>query len=67
MNPVEIEEFFDLARLDIDIKDRFGNPVSPREWFRVPLPVIDDLICKIRSNEILNYRYNPDSASLELL
>jgi hypothetical protein len=62
-----IHTFFDAARLNIEIKDRFGNPVSPREWFLLPLPVIDDLICKIRSNEIFDYNYNPNSASLELL
>ena len=28
-----IHRIFDPARLDIEIKDRFGNPVIPREWF----------------------------------
>ena len=32
-----IHRVFDPARLDIEIKDRFGNPVIPREWFLVPL------------------------------
>ena len=32
-----IHRIFDPARLDIEIKDRFGNPVVPREWFLVPL------------------------------
>jgi hypothetical protein len=27
---------FDPARLNIEIKDRFGNPVVPREWFLAP-------------------------------
>jgi hypothetical protein len=31
-----IHRIFDPARLDIEIKDRFGNPVIPREWFLVP-------------------------------
>ena len=44
-------KFLEPARLDIEIKDRFGNPVTPREWYLVPLPVINDLINKIRSNE----------------
>ena len=28
-----IHRIFDPARLDIEIKDRFGQPVIPREWF----------------------------------
>jgi len=62
-----IHTFFEPARLNITITDRFGNPIVPREWFLVPLHVIDDVISKIRSNEIVKYCYNPTSASLELL
>ena len=62
-----IHSFFEAARLDIEINDRFGNPVTPREWFLVPLEAIDDLIQKIVSNEVVNYRYNPQKAALELL
>lgn len=39
-------------RLDIEIKDRFGNPVIPREWFLVPLFVIDDAVEKIKDGTI---------------
>ena len=62
-----IHSFFEPAKLDIEINDRFGNPVTPREWFLVPLDAIDDLIQKIVSNEVVNYRYNPQKAALELL
>jgi len=62
-----IHTFFEPARLNITISDRFGKPIVPREWFLVPLYVIDDVISKIRSHEIVQYRYNPASASLELL
>ena len=62
-----IHTFFEPARLNITITDRFGNLIVPREWFLVPLHVIDEVISKIRSNEIVKFRYNPTSASLELL
>ena len=62
-----IHTFFEPAKLNIEINDRFGNPVTPREWFLVPLDAIDDLIKKILSNEVVNYRYNPGKAALELL
>ncbi|MCW5602594.1 GIY-YIG nuclease family protein [Nitrosomonas sp.] len=59
-----IHRFFEPAKLDIEIKDRFGNPVVPREWFLVPLFVIDETIKKIRDGSIVNYRYDPDTGML---
>lgn len=59
-----IHRVFDPARLDIEIKDRFGHPVVPREWFLVPLFVIDEAVEKIRNETIANFRYDPKSASL---
>ncbi len=55
-----IHRFFEPAKLNIEIKDRFGNPVVPREWFLVPLFVIDEMIEKIRDRSIVNYRYDPN-------
>jgi hypothetical protein len=59
-----IHRIFGPARLDIEIKDRFGQPVVPREWFLVPLFVIDEAVEKIRDGTISNFRYDPKSASL---
>jgi hypothetical protein len=59
-----IHRVFEPARLDIQIKDRFGNPVTPREWFIVPLFVIDKAIELIREGAIIDYVYDPASASL---
>ena len=59
-----IHRVFEPARLDIEIKDRFGNPVVPREWFLVPLFVIDEAVEKIKDGTISNFRYDPKSASL---
>jgi T5orf172 domain len=59
-----IHRIFDAARLDIEIKDRFGHPVVPREWFLVPLFVIDEAVEKIKNGTIANFRYDPKSASL---
>jgi len=61
-----IHRVFAPARLDIEIKDRFGNPVVPREWFLVPLFVIDEDIAKIRDGTIARYVYDPHAASLVL-
>ena len=59
-----IHRVFDPARLDIQIKDRFGRPVVVREWFLVPLFVIDEAVKKIRDGTISSSRYDPKSASL---
>ena len=59
-----IHKFFNNARLDIQIEDRFGNPIVPREWFLVPLFVIDDVVKKIREKTITDYEYDTDSASI---
>ena len=59
-----IHRIFAPARLDIEIEDRFGNPVVPREWFLVPLDAIDEAVGKIREETIAGYVYDPRSASL---
>jgi hypothetical protein len=59
-----IDRIFDPARLDIEIKDRLGNPVVAREWFLVPLFVIDEAVEKIRNETISKFKYDPKSASL---
>lgn len=43
-----IHKVFGPARLDVSIEDRFGNPVVPREWFLVPLFVIDEAVERIK-------------------
>jgi hypothetical protein len=59
-----IHRIFDAARLDIEIKDRFGNPVVPREWFLVPLFIVNEAVERIKDGTITGYRYDPKSASL---
>ena len=60
-----LHRLFHSARLDIEIKDRFGNPVKPEEWFLVSLPVIKKAIDKLKDGTITDYRYNKKSGSLE--
>lgn len=59
-----IHRVFGPARLDIEIKDRFGNPVVPREWFLVPVFVIDEAVERIKDGTIIHYRYDPKAAAL---
>ena len=59
-----IHKFFEPARLDLQIKDRFGQPVTPREWFLVPHFAIDDAVKKIKNGTIGDYFYDPNKAAL---
>lgn len=59
-----IHRIFDPARLDIEIKDRFGNPIIPREWFLVPRFVIDEAVERIKDGTITGYTYDPKAAAL---
>ena len=61
-----IHRIFAAAKLDIQIKDRFGNPVVPREWFLVPLFIIDEAVEKIKDGTITKYVYDPNQAALKL-
>ncbi len=55
---------FGAAQLDLTIEDRFGNPVKPREWFLVPLHVIDEAVRRIRDGSITEVIYDPETARL---
>ena len=60
-----IHQFFADAAYDIEIADRFGKPVRPREWFLVPLYVIDEAAQLVRDGSISNYFYDPATASIK--
>lgn len=57
-------KLFSAAQLDLTIEDRFGTPVKPREWFLVPLHVIDEAVERIRTGSITNLIYDPKTARL---
>lgn len=68
INRVKLENLlhriFAPAQLDLTIDDRFGHPVKPREWFLVPLSVIDDAVERIRDGSITRMSYDLGSATL---
>lgn len=59
-----LHRVFAPAQLDLEIKDRFGHPVKPREWFLVPLSVIDEAVDRIRDGSITRVVYDPEAARL---
>jgi hypothetical protein len=69
LNRTKLENIFHrlfaAAQLDLTIADRFGNPVKPREWFLVPLHVIDKAVQHIQDGSITSVIYNPMTGSFK--
>ena len=59
-----LQKFFGSVRLELELQDRFGTPVKPREWFLVPLEVIEEVVEKIKEGTIAQFRYDPETATL---
>jgi hypothetical protein len=68
LNRIRLENIFHrlfgAAQLDLTIEDRFGHLVKPREWFLVPLHVIDEAVQRIRDGSIADVLYDPQTAQL---
>lgn len=60
-----LHRVFAPVQLELTIQDRFGHPVKPREWFLVPLHVIDEAVQYIRDGSITKVFYDPKSAGLK--
>jgi T5orf172 domain len=59
-----LHRVFAAAQLNLTIEDRFGNPVKPREWYLVPISVIDEAVERIKDRTITDFKYDPQTASL---
>ncbi len=59
-----IHRVFTNAQCDLTIEDRFGKPVKPREWFLVPLHIIDEVIKHIHQGTIVDWYYDVDQVRL---
>ena len=61
-----IHRFFGKSCLNIDVFNDKNQRSNPREWFVVPLPIINEVIGLIISGGILNYRYDMEKKKLVL-
>ena len=62
-----IHKFFGKVCLNLDIFGNDNKRYTPREWFIVPLEVIEQTIDLIISGEIVNYRYDEVNEKLNLI
>jgi len=60
-----LHHVLDAVQMQFSIKDRSGNLCHPKEWYVVPLPVINAIIGKINDGSITNYTYNAQQQCLE--
>ena len=44
-----------------------GKSVRPREWFLMPLSVIDEIVARIGDGTLVDYTYDRERAALVLL
>ena len=69
LNPQKLEQllhtFFSESCLELDVFDNDGKRHTPREWFEVPLHIIENAVELLISGEIVNYRY--DSLKQEIV
>ena len=60
-----LHKFLARARMDLALADRFGGKVQPREWFLVPLPVVEEVVERIKDGSISEYLFDVETASLK--
>ncbi len=53
-----IHRFFSAVCLDVQIADKNGLMYTPKEWFIVPVEIIEKVIDLIVRGEIINYSYD---------
>jgi len=59
-----IHRVLDPVRFDVEIPDRFGKPVRPREWFLVPLPIVDEIVSRVVDGTLAGMTYDSKAAAL---
>jgi len=62
-----IHRFFGKVCLNVDIFDSDSKRHTPREWFIVPLDIIEQVIELIITGDIVNYRYDEKHEELILI
>ena len=60
-----LHKFLARARIDLALADRFGGKVQPREWFLVPLPVVEEVVERIKDGSISDYMFDMETASMK--
>jgi hypothetical protein len=60
-----LHRFFANACLDIDLYNEKEQRINPREWFIVPIEIINQAIDLILTGDIVNYKYNSKHQTID--
>lgn len=61
-----LHRFFALARIDAWFEHQGVSTTEVREWFSIPLDVIDEAIDLLQAESIESYEYDPESRAIQL-
>lgn len=61
-----LHRFFAKACLNVDLFDKKGLRITPREWFVVPFEVIEEAIHLILTESIMDYEYDVESEMIKI-
>ena len=53
-----IHTFFQEVCIEMEVHDNDGISHRPREWFSVPLDVVEEVVDLIISEDIVAYKYD---------
>ena len=59
-----LHAYFDTARAEITIKDRFGNPVRSREWFFAPVNAIREAVDRLIDGTLAETFYDAKAGQI---
>lgn len=60
-----LHKFLGQCQISIDVFDNNGSRHTPREWFQVPYEVVEQAVKLIVTGEVVNYRYDRESKTIQ--
>lgn len=60
-----LHKFLGECQISIDVFDNNGSRHTPREWFQVPYEVIEQAVKLIITGEVVNYKYDRETKSIQ--
>lgn len=60
-----LHRFLGQCQISIDVFDNNGSRHTPREWFQVPYEVVEQAVKLIVTGEVINYRYDRESKTIQ--
>lgn len=62
-----LHKFLGQCQISIDVFDNNGSRHTPREWFQVPYEVIEQAVKLIVTGEVVNYKFDRETLTIQRL